>query len=170
MRPHGDVRAGLRHAEDGHGGWRAGTENTPVTGLAAQPSRTPGVHRATLVDPLRAAVPTAAGLLALAAVSVAVRVGAMHSGYWTDEAISIGVASHPLHDIPGVLREDGSPPLYYLLLHAWIRLVGTGEPATRSLSLIIALAGTRSRSGRGGRCSGPAPAGWRRAGRPRARS
>ena len=34
---------------------------------------------------------------------------------------------------------DGSPPLYYLLLHGWMGLVGEGEAATRALSLIFAL-------------------------------
>jgi hypothetical protein len=37
-----------------------------------------------------------------------------------------------------VLREDGSPPLYYSLLHFWIRVFGTGEIAVRALSLVFA--------------------------------
>ena len=38
-----------------------------------------------------------------------------------------------------MLREDGSPPLYYLLLAVWTRLFGTGEQATHALSLTFAL-------------------------------
>jgi mannosyltransferase len=77
--------------------------------------------------------------LALAATaSLLLRSGALDTGYWIDEAISVGIASHPLAEIPGALRQDGSPPLYYLLLHEWMALVGTGEEETRALSLLFA--------------------------------
>ena len=33
-----------------------------------------------------------------------------------------------------LLRLDGSPPLFYLLLHGWMAVAGTGEAATRSLA------------------------------------
>jgi uncharacterized membrane protein len=56
-----------------------------------------------------------------------------------DEAITTGIASHPLAQIPGILRHDGSPPLFYLLLHFWIQLFGTSETATHSLSLLCGL-------------------------------
>jgi hypothetical protein len=81
-----------------------------------------------------------AGLGLAVAVSLLLRVGALRSGYWIDEGISVGIASHPLSDIPRALIEDGSPPLYYVLLHGWIALFGAGEAATRSLSLLFALA------------------------------
>ena len=65
----------------------------------------------------------------------------MHGRYWIDEGLSVGIASHPLTDIPGVLRQDGSPPLYYLLLHVWIDVIGgDGEARTHALSLLFALA------------------------------
>ena len=38
------------------------------------------------------------------------------------------------------LREDGSPPLYYLLLHGWIELFGTGTAVVRALSAVLNLA------------------------------
>ena len=82
----------------------------------------------------------AAGLAAIVGVSVLLRVGTMNIGYGIDEAISVGVASHDLADIPATLRLDSSPPLYYLLLHEWMALFGTGEAATRTLSLLFALA------------------------------
>jgi mannosyltransferase len=81
-----------------------------------------------------------AGLAAIVGVSVLLRVGTMDIGYGIDEAISVGIASHDLGDIPGTLRLDSSPPLYYLLLHEWMALFGTGEAATRTLSLLFALA------------------------------
>ena len=52
-------------------------------------------------------------------------------------AFRSGIASHPLTDIPGVLRADGSPPLYYMLLHVWIGVIGgDGEARTHALSLL----------------------------------
>jgi len=80
----------------------------------------------------------AVSLLVLTTASVALRTGALDAGYWIDEAIAVGIASHEPGEIPGLLRQDGSPPLYYLLLHAWMGLAGSGEAATRSLSLVFA--------------------------------
>ena len=82
----------------------------------------------------------AVALLVLTAGSVALRIGALDAGFWIDEAIAVGIASHAPGEIPALLRQDGSPPLYYLLLHGWMALVGDGEAATRSLSLVFAAA------------------------------
>jgi mannosyltransferase len=59
--------------------------------------------------------------------------------YWHDEGISIGIASHDLTEIPRLLRQDGSPPLYYVLLHGWMRVFGAAEPATHLLSLLFSV-------------------------------
>ncbi len=80
-----------------------------------------------------------AAVAALTIVSGVLRVGALHFHYWVDEGISVGIAGHPLAHLPALLREDGSPPLYYLLLHVWMALWGRGEVATHALSLIFAL-------------------------------
>jgi mannosyltransferase len=80
----------------------------------------------------------AVALLVVTALSVRLRTGGLDAGFWIDEAIAVGIASHDPGEIPGLLRQDGSPPLYYLLLHGWIALAGTGEAATRSLSLLFA--------------------------------
>ena len=82
----------------------------------------------------------AVALLVLTAASVALRSGALDTGFWIDEAIAVGIASHELGEIPALLRQDGSPPLYYLMLHGWMALVGDGEAATRALSLVFAAA------------------------------
>lgn len=79
-------------------------------------------------------------LALLVGLSVLLRTRALDASLWIDEGISVGIASHPVADIPGLLRQDGSPPLYYLLLHAWIALAGTGEAALRVPSLLFALA------------------------------
>lgn len=60
--------------------------------------------------------------------------------YWIDEGMSLGIASHPLGEIPSLMRQDGSPPLFYMLLHVWVSLVGSAESQTRLLSLLFALA------------------------------
>jgi mannosyltransferase len=59
---------------------------------------------------------------------------------WLDEAQSVAFASLPLDEIPGALREDGAPPLYYVLLHFWIGLVGDSEVAVRALSALLSTA------------------------------
>ena len=82
----------------------------------------------------------ALGLVALVAGSVALRLEGLRVSLWLDEGISIGIASHPLVDIPALLAQDGSPPLYYLLLHGWMNAFGDSEVAVRSLSLLFALA------------------------------
>jgi hypothetical protein len=78
-------------------------------------------------------------VLTLTLASAALRVGHLGFHYWIDEAISVGISSHPLSALHGLLRQDGSPPLYYLLLHGWMALWGRGEVATHTLSLVFAL-------------------------------
>lgn len=78
-------------------------------------------------------------LVALIGVSVALRTTAMDTSYWIDEGIATGIARYPLWDIPNRLLLDGSPPLYYMLLHLWEAAFGTSELATRSLSLVATL-------------------------------
>ena len=63
----------------------------------------------------------------------------LHAPLWIDEGLSTGIASHPVGEIPGLLRMDGAPPLYYLVLHAWMAVFGTSEAATHSLSLTAAV-------------------------------
>jgi mannosyltransferase len=62
------------------------------------------------------------------------------SPLWLDEALSVNIAHLPIGDIPAALRNDGHPPLYYLLLHGWMAVFGTGDVAVRSLSGLFSLA------------------------------
>jgi mannosyltransferase len=80
-----------------------------------------------------------AALIALIAISAYVRTRAIGGSFWMDEGLSVGISSHALMDIPGVLRQDGSPPLYYMLLHVWMDLFGRSETAVHWLSLTAAL-------------------------------
>jgi mannosyltransferase len=90
-----------------------------------------------------ARIPTwasAGGLLVvLVAISAYIRTRYIGGQFWMDEAITTGIASHSLTAIPGILRHDGSPPLFYLLLHFWIRWFGSSEAATHSLPLLFGL-------------------------------
>jgi len=97
--------------------------------------------------------------VALLVVSALLRTTALDAGFWIDEALAVGVASHDLLDIPGVLELDGSPPLYYALLHVWMQLFGTGETATHVLSLVFALATIPAAVWAAGSLWGPR-AGW----------
>jgi mannosyltransferase len=82
---------------------------------------------------------TPALLTVLTALSLLLRTRQLNGGFWIDEGLSVGIAHHPLTAIPGLLRQDGSPPAYYLLLGVWIRLFGDGERATHTLSLVFAV-------------------------------
>lgn len=53
---------------------------------------------------------------------------------WRDEAFSILTAQRSL---PFIVKNLGfEPPVYYALLHFWLKVFGTGEVAARSLSLL----------------------------------
>jgi hypothetical protein len=78
-------------------------------------------------------------LVFLAALSLGLRWRALWTSYWGDEAIAIGIASHPLGSLPHYLVNDGAPPLYYVMLHYWLQLFGRSGPATHALSMIAAL-------------------------------
>jgi mannosyltransferase len=88
-------------------------------------------------DLARLAAPAA--LAGLMVAAFALRAGTIGDPLWMDEAISVGIASHPLAAIPGVLRLDGSPPLYYVLLHVWMAVAGDSEPALHTLSASVAV-------------------------------
>lgn len=61
------------------------------------------------------------------------------SALWLDEAQSVAIARLPLSKLFAALRQDGSPPLYYLLLHYWIASFGQSAVAVRLLSTVVSL-------------------------------
>jgi len=61
----------------------------------------------------------------------------LHQSYWRDEAFSILLSSNNLKDIFWLTLKDVHPPLYYFLLHFWIKLFGDAEYITRTLSLLF---------------------------------
>lgn len=94
---------------------------------------------ARLLPRLRSNAPvvlTAGAAVAMAAALVLAR----NTGLWLDEAQSVEIARRPLGDLFDALRHDGAPPLYYVLLHFWVGLFGTGDMAVRVLSAVFAVA------------------------------
>src|SRR5215211_7728601 len=85
----------------------------------------------------RLLAPLAIGGLVL--LSIVLRTRDFGVGFWIDEGLSVGIADRPLSDIPAALRLDGSPPLYYALLHVWLAVFGSSEEATHALSLLFAV-------------------------------
>lgn len=59
---------------------------------------------------------------------------------WLDEAQTVSIARQPLRRITAALREDGAPPLQYVLLHGWMRVFGDGDVAVRSLTVLTSIA------------------------------
>lgn len=78
------------------------------------------------------------GITVILAAAVALRF-VTTSPMWLDEALTVNIARLPLGEIPGALRHDGHPPLYYFLLHGWMSLFGTSDLAIRSLAGIFGI-------------------------------
>jgi mannosyltransferase len=62
------------------------------------------------------------------------------SDLWLDEALTVNIARLPLRQIGPWLRHDGAPPLYYWMMHFWIKAFGNSDTAVRSLSGIFSVA------------------------------
>lgn len=79
-------------------------------------------------------------ILAILLVAAGLRV--FHLGtesVWLDEAASIQIASDPPADVLSDSAQDVHPPLYYLILHAWMRAFGDTAQAVRLLSVVFSL-------------------------------
>jgi len=82
---------------------------------------------------------------------------------WFDEVMSIFWAARPTSEIWRIglaLVQDKHPPLYYLLLHGWIRLVGGSDYAVRSLGAAIGALAVLPVYGIGRRLGGPRAGAW----------
>ncbi|MGB0389601.1 MAG: glycosyltransferase family 39 protein, partial [Ardenticatenaceae bacterium] len=58
---------------------------------------------------------------------------------WYDEGFSVWLSQKPVSEIIAITAADIQPPLYYLLLHGWIRLTGQSEWALRFFSAFFAV-------------------------------
>jgi hypothetical protein len=108
----------------------------------------------------------AAGLVVL--VGVVLRFVA-RSELWLDEALTVNIAKLPLGDLREALRHDGAPPLYYALLHGWIKVFGSGNEAVRALSGVFSVATLPLAWFAGRRLGRPGPPGPLREDTPRTR-
>ncbi|HEV7525692.1 MAG TPA: glycosyltransferase family 39 protein [Acidimicrobiia bacterium] len=88
----------------------------------------PGESGAPRVAPLVVAAFVAAGCAGAFFFSYS------RSALWLDEALTVNIARLPLAQLHDALKHDGAPPLYYLLLHVWTGVFGSGNVAARSLS------------------------------------
>ncbi|HXQ75355.1 MAG TPA: glycosyltransferase family 39 protein [Acidimicrobiales bacterium] len=79
------------------------------------------------------------GAVAAVAVGLVLRFWT-RSDMWLDEALTFDIARLPVDQIPGALKRDGAPPLYYVMLHFWIMAVGTSNVAVRALSGVLSCA------------------------------
>ncbi len=56
---------------------------------------------------------------------------------WRDEAFSVWITQDSLGEVIRRTGGDFNPPLYYILLHFWMRIFGRSEVTLRSLSLVF---------------------------------
>jgi hypothetical protein len=77
--------------------------------------------------------PVVLGVVGVLALGVVLRF-VCQSDLWADEVLSVNIAKLPFDQLMPALRHDGAPPLYYLLLHGWMRVFGTGPAAVRAMS------------------------------------
>ncbi len=80
----------------------------------------------------------------IALVVIAVAVGGVlrfitSAHIWLDEALTVEISSRHLPQLFTALRHDGSPPLYYLMLHFWMDVFGRSDVAIRALSGVLSL-------------------------------
>jgi len=62
------------------------------------------------------------------------------SDMWLDEALTFDISRLPLSQLHSALMRDGAPPLYYVLLHLWMKVFGTSDLGVRSLSGVLSVA------------------------------
>jgi 4-amino-4-deoxy-L-arabinose transferase-like glycosyltransferase len=76
----------------------------------------------------------------LTLIALAVRLkGLSLDSLWFDEVFSIRAARLSLSEIISLTSGDVHPPLYYLLLHFWMKLFGETEVAVRMLSVCFSV-------------------------------
>jgi hypothetical protein len=94
-----------------------------------------------------------AGVLAIAVVFRF----ATKSDLWLDEALTVNIAKLPLSHLTDALKRDGAPPLYYVMLHAWIQVFGSSDVAVRALSGVLGVVMLPLSYYAGKRVAGPDP-------------
>lgn len=57
--------------------------------------------------------------------------------FWRDEAFTFLLSKRNFFDLLLLTAKDFNPPLYYLIVHYWMRLFGSSEISLRTISLIF---------------------------------
>ena len=97
-------------------------------------------------------------VVALLGGAVGLTAGVLSGPLWLDETLSVEIARLPLPDVYAALRQDGAPPVYYLLLKVWMAAFGTGTIAVRLLSVLLTALALPLAHRLGGRLGGVAGA------------
>ncbi len=129
-----------------------------ITEAVASPRA--GTRRAepTTVAPTDRVPWLAVATVAVLAVGVVIRFATV-SPLWLDEAQTVAIARAPLSGLAGALRHDGAPPLFYALLHVWMRIFGDGDLSVRFLPGLFGVAALPLMWVAGRRLGGPS-VGW----------
>lgn len=113
-------------------------ERAPDPAGGADGPRSPDGAAPQVAEPTRAH-PELVAVAALAVVVGVVLRFVAPTPLWLDEALSANIAALAPGDLLEALRHDGHPPLYYLLLHSWMQVVGTGDAEVRALSGVLSV-------------------------------
>lgn len=73
--------------------------------------------------------------MAIVGMAISLVIG-MQQSVWFDEGYSIMLAQRPVGELISLTAVDAHPPLYYLLLKAWMAVFGTSELALRISSVL----------------------------------
>lgn len=105
------------------------------------PPAPPARSAAAAPGPAHSRTRTLAGLAAVVLLAAGLRIWDLTGKeLWVDEANTVLIAREPPAAQIARLQLDSSPPLYYFLLHGWMRPFGDGEVAVRSLSAACGVA------------------------------
>ena len=63
--------------------------------------------------------------------------GILAQSLWIDEGFTWNLTQY--HDVFAILRQDVHPPLYFLMIDAWVELTGTSVFSMRYFSLLPSL-------------------------------
>jgi hypothetical protein len=82
------------------------------------------------------------GLAALTAAGAALRFSTLSvQSFWLDEAVTHQLVTRSLSSmLSRIPHSESTPPLYYVLAWAWVRVFGAGEAGLRSLSAVFGTA------------------------------
>jgi len=82
------------------------------------------------------------GLAALTAAGAALRFSTLSvQSFWLDEAVTHQLVTRSLHSmLTRIPHSESTPPLYYVVAWAWVRVFGAGEAGLRSLSAVFGTA------------------------------